>query len=323
MLSRRALITSTTAVLTGSGFPRTGRAAAFPERPVRVFVTTAPGGTSDIVSRLTSNEASERLGRPFIVENRPGGGGIVATMTAKNEPADGYTLLAVSRAQVLFNVFYNNLDFDFTRDFEPVARLASGGLVLLVHPSVPAKTLSEFVAWAKADPGKLNYGTPGKGTDPHLTAELFKMQTGIKMTHIAYRGGAAALTDLLSGNINVFFSNLPVAEYIAAGKLRALGVTTARRQSAYPDLPAIADVVPNFDVDTWHAFVARQNSPAEAIDILNQAYAASLADPKVIAGLAPLGLVPAPMTPAALGAFFTAEAVKWSAVVKAQNIKLD
>ena len=321
MLSRRKVLASGAAMLAAPALSRGARAAEFPDRSVRVFITTAAGGTSDIMARLTSRHVSDQLGKPFIIENRAGAGGNIATLAVHREPADGYTLLAVSRGNLLANVIYDRLEFDFARDFSGVASIATGGLHMLVNPLVPAKTLPEFIGWAKANPDKVNYGTPGNGTDPHFAAELLKIAAGVSITHVPYRGGALALTDLISGNIQLMFSNLPVAEFIAKGQLRSLGVTSKTRAPDYPDVPAIAESYPGFEVGVWHGFVARRNCPPEAISTLNRAYTAALSDPKVVAGLAPLGLTPEPMTTQDMDKFFAEDIEKWGKVARAANIK--
>lgn len=320
-ISRRTILRAAGLCAVAAPAARSARAAAFPTRPVHIAVTTAPGGTSDIVSRLSGQFLADRLGQPFIIDNKPGAGGNIATELVHRAPADGYTLLAITKGNVIANLLDDHLEFDFMRDFEPVAGIADGGLVLLIHPSVPATSLPEFLAWAKANPGRINYGSAGNGTDPHLSGELLKMMTGIEMTHVPYRGGALAFTDLLGGGVQAMFSNLPAADYIKEGKLRALGVTSARRLPDYPDVPTIAETVPGYEVGVWYGFVARRGSPAEAIETLNAGMAAALADPRTKLGLAALNATPMPMTPAELGRLFAIEIDKWGKVIAAAHIK--
>jgi tripartite-type tricarboxylate transporter receptor subunit TctC len=321
MFSRRNVLRIAGGAAAAQMLPGRAFALDYPTRPVHVAITTAPGGSSDIVSRLTGQFMSDRLGQTFLMENRPGAGGNIATDFVHRAPADGYSLLAITKGNVVANLLYNNLAFDFMSDFIPIAGVANGPLVMLVNPSVPAKTLPEYISYAKANPTKLNFGTAGNGTDPHLSAELFKILTGIEMAHVPFRGGALALTDLLGGGVQVMFSNLPTADYVKQGKLTALGVTTAQRSTAFPDLPAIAEVVPGFDMGVWFAYVARKGTPPEIVDKLNAEINASLADPKIKAGLAVLTAEPMVLTTAKLGDYFASEYEKWAKVIKAANIK--
>ncbi len=304
-------------------FPGSAIAVDYPTKTVRVMLTVAPGGTSDIVTRLTARFLQERLGQTFLIENRPGAGGNLAADVVYKSPADGYALLSISKGNIFANLLYDKLDFDFARDFAPVAGIANGGLVMLMHPSVPAKTLPEFLAYARANPTKINYSTPGNSSDPHLCSELLKMMTGIEMAHVPYRGGALALTDLIAGNVQVMFSNLPVGEYIRTGKLIALGVTAPQRAKEFPDVPAIAEFVPGYEVGVWYAYVARRETAPEIVQTLNSAMAAALADSAVQTGLVPLNAAPMPMSPAELEKLFAAEFAKWSKVIKAAGIKPD
>ena len=303
--------------------PRVARALDFPAKPVHILVTTAPGGSSDITTRLVAQPMSDRFGQPFIIDNRPGAGGNIATELAARAPADGYTLLAMTKGNLVTNLLYDNLSFDMARDFQPVAAVGDGPLTMLLNPSVPAKTLPEFIAWAKANPGKVSYGSAGNATDPHLSGELFKMLTGVEMTHVPYRGGALALTDLLSGSLQLMFSNLPTADYIKSGKLRALGVTTAKRSPDFPDIPAVAEVVPGFEVGVWYAFVARKDTPAEIVAALNAGANAVLKDRKVVDGLKVLTAAPTPMSPAEIEKLFASEREKWGRVIKTAGVKAE
>jgi tripartite-type tricarboxylate transporter receptor subunit TctC len=321
MFSRRGVLRCAGATSIAQLLPDGARALDYPTRPVHIVVTTAPGGTADIVSRLMGQSLSERMGQTFLIDNRPGAGGNIATEFVHRAPADGYTLLAVTRGNVISNLLYDKLEYDFPRDFGAVAGIANGGLLMLVNSSVPAKTLPEFIAYAKSNPSKINYASAGNGTDPHLSGELFKMMTGAPMTHVPYRGGALALTDLLAGSVQVMFSNLPVADYIKSGKLTALGVTATERLSEYPDLAPIADVVPGYEVGVWYAFVGRRDTPADAIQTLNNAMNQALSEPKARAGLAVLNATPMPMNPVDLEKLFTSETAKWGNVIKSANIK--
>lgn len=323
MANRRDVLRMMASAAAATQFPLAALAQDYPTKSVRVAVTTAPGGTSDILSRLTAKFMSERLGQPFVIENLPGAGGNIATQSVHRAPADGYTLLSIAKVNVLSNLLYEKLSFDFMRDFVPVGGIASGALVMLVHPSVPAKSLAEFIAYAKTNPTKLNYSTPGMGTDPHLSAEMLKMLAGIEMAHVPYRGGALALTDLLAGNVQVMFSNLPVGEFIRTGKLIALGTTGVARNPEFPDLPPIAETVPNYQVGVWYGYVARRGTPADIIEKLNGALGAALADSAVLKGISAINAEPLRMTAAQFEKHLQAEQERWGNVIKAANIKLN
>jgi tripartite-type tricarboxylate transporter receptor subunit TctC len=321
MFQRREVLRFIAGGVAAVQLPTSAFALDYPTKMVRAMVTTAPGGTSDIVTRLTARFLESSLGQTFLVENRPGAGGNLAADVVYRAPADGYTLLSISKGNVLANLLYDNLGFDFMRDFVPVAGIANGGLTMLMHPSVPVKTLPEFLAYARANPTKINYSTPGNGSDPHLCSELLKMMTDIPMTHVPYRGGALALTDLIAGNVQVMFSNLPVGDYIRTGKLVGLGVTGLKPSPEFPELPLIADTVPGYEVDVWFAYAAHKNTPPEIVEKLNREVNTALADPKIIAGLVPLNAAPLPVTPAELGKLFAAEVDKWGKVIKFAKIK--
>ncbi len=322
-MERRDVLRLLSGAAAASQFPLQAIAQDYPSKSVRVAVTTAPGGTSDILSRLTAKAMSDRLGQPFVIENLPGAGGNIATQSVHRAPADGYTLLSVAKVNVLANLLYEKLSFDFTRDFVSVGGIASGALVMLVHPSVPARTLPEFIAYAKANPTKLNYSTPGMGTDPHLSAEMLKMLAGIEMAHVPYRGGALALTDLIAGNVQVMFSNLPVGEFIRTGKLVGLGTTGLVRNPEFPDLPPIAETVPNYEVGVWYGYVARRGTPDDIVAKLNGALVAGLADPAVTKGISTLNAEPMRTTPAEFDKHVQAEQDRWGKVIKAANIRLN
>ena len=248
-LSRRQLLHMAGGAAALPAISRVAWADDYPNRPVHWVVSSTAGGTGDIFSRLIAQWLSERFGQPFIIDNRPGGGVNVATESVMRAPADGYTLFILHKGNVTSGMLYDNLNFDFIRDIEPVAGISSGPLVMLVNPSVPANTVPEFIAYAKSNPTAINMGTIGNGSDPHLAGALFNLMAGVSMTPVTYRGGALALTDLLGGRIQVFFSNLPVSDFIKAGKLRALAVTTAARSSLHPELPPIADFIPGYEFE--------------------------------------------------------------------------
>jgi len=321
MFHRREVLRLVAGATAALQFPPRAFALDYPTKMVRVELTVAAGGTSDIITRMTSRALEARLGQTFLMENRPGAGGNLAADVVYRSPPDGYTLLSINKGGVLANLLYDNLSFDFLRDFAPVAGMATSSLVLLMHPSVPVKTFPEFLAYAKANPTKINYATPGISSDPHLCSELLKMMTGIQMAHVPYRGGALALTDLLSGNVQVMFSNLPVAEYIRSGKLIGLGTTGLGRNLELPELPPMANTVPGYEVDVWYAYVAHRNTPADIVEKLNREMRTVLADPKVVDGLKPLNAAPLLMTTAELEKLFRAEVEKWGKVIKFAKIK--
>jgi tripartite-type tricarboxylate transporter receptor subunit TctC len=297
-------------------------AQPYPTRPVRWIVGIAAGGPQDIVARLIGQWLSERLGRPFIIENRPGAGGNVGTEAVVRAPPDGYTLLLVALPNAINATLYDKLNFNFIRDIAPVASIMRSPSVLVVHPSIPTKTVPEFVAYAKANPGKLSFASGGNGTPGHIAGELFKMMAGVDMVHVPYRGAAPALTDLLGGQVQVIFSPLPAAiEYIRAGTLRPLAVTTATRSEALPDIPAVGDFVPGFEASNWQGLGAPKNTPTEIVAKLNQEINAALADPKIKARLADAGGTALPGSPAEFGKLIADETEKWGKVVKFSGAK--
>jgi tripartite-type tricarboxylate transporter receptor subunit TctC len=303
---------------------RIARAQSYPTRPVRMIVPFAPGGTTDVLARLMGQWLSERLGQQLIIENRPGAGSNIGTEVVVRAPADGYTLLMVSITAAVNATLYDNLNFNFIRDIAPLASIMRVPNVMEVHPSFPARTVPEFIAYAKAHPAKINMASVGNGSSPHVFGELFKAMTGIDMVHVPYRGGAPALTDLLGGQVQVMFDNVTNSiEYIRAGQLRPLAVTTASRSEALPDIPTIGEFVPGYEASAWFGVGAPKNTPAEIIDKLNKEVNAALADAKVKARLADLGSVPMPMTPIEFGKFITNETEKWAKVVKLAGIKAE
>ena len=298
------------------------RAQVYPSRPVRLVVGFAPGGGNDIAARLIGHWLSERLGQQFIVENRPGAGSNIATEAVVRAPADGYTLLLVAVANATNATLYDNLNFNFIRDIMPVAGLLRAPNIVEVHPSVPAQTLPEFIAYTKANPGKVNMGSGGSGGPVHMTGELFNMMAGLKMQHVPYRGEALALTDLIGGQLQVVFGSVPASiQYVRAGKLRALAVTTVTRSEVLPDLPTVADFVPGYESSTWYGIGAPRSTPAEIIERLNVEINAALADPKLKARLADLGGTAIGGSPADFGKLIATDTEKWGKVVKFAGIK--
>jgi tripartite-type tricarboxylate transporter receptor subunit TctC len=298
-------------------------AQAYPTRPVRLIVGFPAGGSaSDIVARLMGQWLSERLGQQFVVENRPGAATNLATEAVVRAPPDGYTLLFVTATNALNHTLYNNLSFNFIRDIAPVAGTIRVPFVMLVNPSVPAKTLPEFIAYAKANPGKLNMASSGSGGAPHVYGELFKAMAGVDMIHVPYRGNP--FPDLLSGQVQVFFISIPPAiEFIRTDKLRALAVTTATRQEVLPDIPTVGEFVPGYEASAWQGIGAPKNTPAEIIDRLNKEINAGLADPKMKAQLADLGGMVLAGSSTDFGKLIADETEKWGKVIRAANIKAE
>ncbi len=304
--------------------PQLAAAADYPSRPVKIFEGFGGGGTPDLVSRLIGQWLSARLGQPFVVENRTGAGGNLATEAVVKAPPDGYTLLTCLSANAVNASLYTKLDFNFPRDVTPVAGLIRLPMILLVNPSFPAKTFAEFVAYAKANPGKVNMASPGVGTPMHVAGELIKLMAGVNIVHVPYRGPAAAFTDLLAGQIQAFIITVPAAiGFVKNGQLRALAVTGATRADVLPDVPAVAEILPGFEATAWDATCAPKSTPSEIVDKLNAAITAGLADPQIKARLKDLGGEPMPMTAAELGKFLNAEVEKWAKVVKFSGAKAD
>jgi tripartite-type tricarboxylate transporter receptor subunit TctC len=303
---------------------RIARAAqAYPTRPVRLIVGFAPGGGGDIYARLIGQSLSERLGQSVIIDNRPGAGSNVAVEAVVNAAPDGYTLLIVGSPQAINATLYDKLNFNFIRDIAPVAGISVSANIMEVNPSVPVKTVPEFIAYAKANPGKVNMASGGNGASQHLSGELFKMLTGVNMVHVPYRGEALALPDLLSGQVQILFGNMSSSlEHVRSGRLRALAVTTATRSQALPDVPTVGHFVPGYEASVWNGVGAPKNTPAEIIDKLNREVNAALADPRVKARFADLGGMALAGSPAELGRFIADETEKWGKVIRAANIKL-
>jgi tripartite-type tricarboxylate transporter receptor subunit TctC len=301
---------------------RIARAQAYPTRPVRIIVGFPPGGPSDILARLMGQWLSERLGQPFIVENRPGAGGNIGTEAVVKAPPDGYTLLQVDATRAINATLYTNLNFNFIRDITPVIGIMRVPGVIVVHPSVPATTVPEFIAYAKANPGKLSMASGGNGTPQHLYGELFKMMAGVNLIHVPYRGNAPATTDLLGGQVQVMFGALPDSiEYIRAGKLRPLAVTTATRLEVLPNIPTVGEFLPGYAASGWQGVGAPKNTPTDIVDKLNKEINAGLADPKIKARMADLGGTVLAGSPADFGKLIAEETEKWARVIKFAGIK--
>jgi len=299
-------------------------AADYPTRPVRLVVGFAPGGPTDILARHMAQYLSGKLGQQFVVENKPGATGNIATEYVLGQPADGYTILATTTANAINMTFYTKLAFNFLRDAEPVAGLASISYMMLINPGIPAKTVPEFIAYAKANPGKINFGSGGIGSSNQLAAELFKVMTGTELVHVPYRGNAAAYTDLISGNIQLIFADVASGRpHAQSGALRPLGVTAPKRLATLPDVPAIAESVPGYAADGWYGFAAPKGTPRDVIEKLNAAINAGLNDPDLKAKFAQLEAAPQVFTPAQYAAFLASESERWGKVVKAAGIKGD
>src|SRR5690348_13128114 len=296
----------------------------YPTKPVRLIVGVAPGGANDTVARLVAQALSERLGQPVVVENRPGAGGNIGLEAVVNAAPDGYTLLFATSANALAASFYDNANVNFARDIAPVTSLVRGPLVMEVNPSFPARTIPEFIAYAKANPGKINMASAGIGNTTHVAGVLFMMLTGTKFTHVPYRGGAPAVADLMAGQVQLYFDGISGSlGYIRSGKLRALGGTPAERADVLPDVPSIAEFVPGYEAGGWYGIGVPGNVPAEIVDRLNSDINASLADPKLKTRLADLGYATLGSSPAAFGNMIAQEIAKWAKVLKFAGIKPD
>ncbi len=303
---------------------RTAHAQAYPSRPVRWIVPFPAGGPSDILARLIGQSLTERLGQPFVIENRAGASGNVGTQAVVAAPPDGHTLLFVAAPNAINVALYPNLGFNFVRDIAPVATIARGALIMLVTPSFPAESVAQFIMYAEANPGKINMASAGNGTPPHVAGELFKAMTGIDMVHVPYRGVAPAITDLLGGQVHVLFDPVPSSiGYVRSGKLRALAVTTAERSQLLPDTPALSEFVPGYEASTWFGAGAPRETPGDIVGKLNSAINAILGEPAMKARLADLGASVFTTSPADFGKFVAAEADKWGKVVTLAGIKPD
>jgi tripartite-type tricarboxylate transporter receptor subunit TctC len=299
-------------------------ATDYPTRPVRIIVGFAAGGGTDIVARLIGQALSERLGQPFVIENRPGAATNLATEVVVNAPADGYTLLLADGSAAINATLYNNLNFNFIRDIAPVAGIIRVANIMVVNPAFAARTVPQFIAYAKAHPGALNTGSGGKGDPPHVSGELFKMMAGIDMLYVPYRGLAATLSDLIAGRLQVVFGTMPsTIEYVRAGTLRALAVTSATRSDLLPDVPAMAEFLPGYEASQWYGIAAPKTTPPAVVAILNREINAAVADPKIKVRLAELGGTPLAGTPADFGRHIAAETETWRDVVKFSGASAD
>ena len=302
--------------------PQIAKAQAYPAGPVRFIVGAVAGSTPDILARLLSPWLSEQLGQQFIIENRPGAGGNVGVEVVARSRADGYTILLVAPNSAINATLYDTLSYDFIRDIAPIAAIMRVPNVMEVNPSVPVKTVPEFIAYAKANPSKLNFASPGNGTTAHMAGELFKMMAGVNMIHVPYRGGAPAVADLIAGQVQVSFDTMPTSiEHIRAGKLRALAVTTTGRSEALPDLPTVGDFLPGFEASAWFGVAAPRQTPAQIVDRLNKEINAGLVEPKIRARLTDLGGTPLPGSSADFGKLIADETEKWARVIKFAGIK--
>jgi tripartite-type tricarboxylate transporter receptor subunit TctC len=321
-LPRRAVLHLVAASAALPAAARMTWAQAYPARPVRIIVPFPAGQASDTVARLIGQSLSERLGQPFVIENRTGAGGNIGTESVVRAIGDGYTLLLASLSNAVNATLYKKLNFEFIRDIAPVASIGGGPYLMVVNPSVPAKTVAEFIAHAKANSGKINMGSSGSGSVSHVFGELFKMMTGVNLVHVPYRGGY--VPDLLSGQVQVVFSTISSSiQYVRNGMLRALAVTTATRSDVLPDIPTLGEFVPGYEASQWYGVGAPKEAPAEVLEMLNKAVNAVAADPSIKARLAGVGVDPTPMTSAAFGAFIVEETEKWGKVIRAANLVVE
>jgi tripartite-type tricarboxylate transporter receptor subunit TctC len=321
-LPRRTLLTSAAATLAAAALPRLASADDYPSRPVRIIAGFAAGGGVDVTARLIGQWLAERLGQSFVIENRTGAGGNVGTEAVVNAAADGYTLLLSTVPNAVNASLYEKLSFNFIRDTLPVAGIIRVPMVMLLNPSVPATSVAEFIAYAKANPEKVNMASAGNGSAPHMAGELFKMMAGVDLVHVPYRGQGPALSDLLGGQVQVLFAATPgTADYIATGKLRALAITTAARAKMLPELPTIADFVPGYEASQWYGISAPKNTPAEVVGRLNREINAAIADSGMKARFAAIGGEPLPGSPGEFGMLIAEETEKWGKVVRAAGIK--
>jgi tripartite-type tricarboxylate transporter receptor subunit TctC len=321
-LPRRNFLHLAAGAATLPALSRSASGLDYPTKPIRLVVAVPPGGTFDIVGRLVAESLSERLGQHVIVENRAGAGTNVGTGFVAHAPADGYTLLVCGSPSAINATLYDNLDFVFARDIAPVASISRGPLIMAVNPALPAKTVAQFISYAKANPGKVNMGTGGIGSTGDVAGALFSMMAALRITRVPYRGEVPAVTDLIGGQVHVVFVNAASAiNFVKADTLRALGVSSSTRMDILPDVPAIAEVVPGYEASGWIGIGAPANTPTGIINRLNKEANAALVDPKFVARLAELGVIPMPMTPAEFGKFITDETEKWGKVIKTANIK--
>jgi len=318
----RAVLRLVTAAAIACAISQSAFALDYPTKTIRLIVGVAAGGANDTVARMVAQALSERLGQPVVVENRPGAGGNIGLEAVVNAPPDGHTILFATSANVLAAAFYDKANVNFVRDIAPVTSLVRGPLIMEVNPSVPAKTIPEFIAYAKANPGKINMASAGIGNTTHVAGELFMMLTGTKFTHVPYRGGAPAVTDLIGGQVQLYFDGISASlDHVRSGRLRALGVTTAQRADVLPDIPAIAESVPGYEANGWYGIGLPKNVPAEVVETLNREINASLADPKLKTRLVEIGYATTGSSPAEFGSMIAREIEKWVKVIKFAGIK--
>jgi tripartite-type tricarboxylate transporter receptor subunit TctC len=320
----RIVLRLATAAAVACAISPSALALDYPTKPVRLIVGVAAGGANDTVARIVAQALSERLGQPVVVENRSGAGGNIGLEAVVNAPPDGYTVLFATSANALSVAFYDKANVNFARDITPVTSLVRGPLIMEVNPSFPAKTIPEFIAYAKANPGKINMASAGIGNTTHVAGELFQMLTGTRFTHVPYRGGAPAVTDLIGGQVQVYFDGISGSlDHVRSGRLRALGVTTAERADLLPNVPSIAEFVPGYEAGGWYGIGVPRNVPAEVVDKLNREINASLADPKLKTRLADIGYATTGSSPAEFASMIAREIEKWAKVLKFAGIKPD
>ena len=323
-LRRRRFLQISAAAAALHALPRFARAETYPSRTVRIIVATAAGGTTDLAARLIAQWLTDKLGQAFVVENRTGGGNNIGTEAAARSAPDGYTLFMANSVNAINTSMYSNLSFNFSADLVPVAIAMRSVLVLQVHPSLPVKTLPEFIAYAKANPGKINMGSGGKGSTGAMCGELFQMMAGVKFQHVPYRGESLAMADLIGGQVQMVVATVGSSiQYIKAGQVRALAVTSATRTEALPELPPIADVLPGYEATSWSGLMAPKRTPPEIVDKLNRDVNTSLADPKMIERFIAIGGPPTPNTSAAFGRIIAVDTEKWAKVIKATGVKAE
>ncbi len=323
-LRRRQFLQFSVAAAALPALPRLARAETYPSRTVRIIVATTAGGTTDIVARLLGQWLADKLGQPFVVENRTGGGNNIGTEAAARSPADGYTLFMANTVNAINTTLYKNLNYNFTTDLVPVAIVMRSPVIMQVHPSVPAKTVPEFIAYAKANPGKVNMGSGGVGSTGHMAGELFQLLSGIKFTHVPYRGESLALTDLLGGQVQIVFATAGSSiQYIKADKLRPLAVTTTERIALLPDLPTLKEYIPDYEASSWNGLTAPKNTPPDIIEKLNREINTAMADPKIKSRIVDLGGPPIIGPPGDFGKIIAEDTAKWAKVIQFSGAKAE
>jgi tripartite-type tricarboxylate transporter receptor subunit TctC len=324
MLRRRRFLQISAAAAALPVLPRLAWAETYPSRTVRIIVATTAGGTTDIVARLLGQWLADKLAQPFVVENRTGGGNNIGTEAAARSPADGYTLFMANTVNAINTTLYKNLNYNFTTDLVPVAIVMRSPVIMQVHPSVPARTIPEFIAYAKANPGKVNMGSGGVGSTGHMAGELFQLLSGIKLTHVPYRGESLALTDLLGGQVQIVFATAGSSiQYIKADKLRPLAVTTAERIALLPDLPTLKEFIPDYEASSWNGLTAPKNTPPEIIEKLNREINTAMADPKIKSRIVDLGGPPIIAPPADFRTIIAEDTAKWAKVIQFSGAKAE